>query len=589
MLYRGKVVSTDSNKAKVRIQALHNNDLSDDSLPYALVPESVGEVSQGDVVQVDFEGSSNKYPTIVSIISKIKNSMNNLNSKFSGLCDYVLYDGTPKSLAEIASAIIFGNEGNYETVAGNDNGAISIGKIQWHGNRAKSLLRSILNANSDKIKNICSTNSCSDLITMITDNSSWENFTISDSSAYMTTIKSILTTDESHSMQDDLAMTDVAGYIGHGKERGITLPSVLIYYADLENQYGYGGANKFTTNDNCKSSLDAFYRNSLSVDGRFETRRTRTYNKIKELELQGKLIPCNNDQTSNPNSGAFNCKALFPIAGYENCIVSNYGDRITSSGINIVRKETIISSTDISGKQVVASLNGEVQVNDNPLGYYGKYVDLYVRNKKYLFRYCNLNNISVSNGSQVKAGDIIGTVGNTGTGISSPSLSVLLLNSPFNFGTSIEFGNCIDPKPYLLGLSQLKSTCDDIVNWVRSKVGCGYSKKFRFSPNMFDCSSLVSRAFLEYGITFSDSTAAGECKELETSSMGTSIGLSSSSWQPADLLFYSFESNGRYKNISHVAVYVGDGRIVEAADEEQGVREGNVYTSGLVSVCRVNM
>ena len=31
--------------------------------------------------------------------------------------------------------------------------------------------------------------------------------------------------------------------------------------------------------------------------------------------------------------------------------------------------------------------------------------------------------------------------------------------------------------------------------------------------------------------------------------------------QPGDLIFYSFTSNGRYKNISHVAVYVGNGKV----------------------------
>ena len=38
-----------------------------------------------------------------------------------------------------------------------------------------------------------------------------------------------------------------------------------------------------------------------------------------------------------------------------------------------------------------------------------------------------------------------------------------------------------------------------------------------------------------------------------------------------ELIFYSFKSNGRYKNISHVAVYVGNGKVVEALNESLGV------------------
>ena len=45
--------------------------------------------------------------------------------------------------------------------------------------------------------------------------------------------------------------------------------------------------------------------------------------------------------------------------------------------------------------------------------------------------------------------------------------------------------------------------------------------------------------------------------------------------QPGDLIFYSYERNGRYKNISHVAVYVGNGMVVEA----KGVAYGVTYNA----------
>ena len=48
-----------------------------------------------------------------------------------------------KEVAAAAAAIIFANEGGYSSVNANDNGAVSVGKVQWHGNRALLLLKNI--------------------------------------------------------------------------------------------------------------------------------------------------------------------------------------------------------------------------------------------------------------------------------------------------------------------------------------------------------------------------------------------------------------------------------------------------------------
>ncbi len=41
--------------------------------------------------------------------------------------------------------------------------------------------------------------------------------------------------------------------------------------------------------------------------------------------------------------------------------------------------------------------------------------------------------------------------------------------------------------------------------------------------------------------------------------------------QPGDLIFYSYQRNGRFMDISHVAVYAGNGMVVEAANTNLGV------------------
>ena len=52
-------------------------------------------------------------------------------------------------LAVTAASIIFDNEGSYGSVNKNDNGAVSVGKLQWHGGRAAALLKKIISAEPD--------------------------------------------------------------------------------------------------------------------------------------------------------------------------------------------------------------------------------------------------------------------------------------------------------------------------------------------------------------------------------------------------------------------------------------------------------
>jgi cell wall-associated NlpC family hydrolase len=56
--------------------------------------------------------------------------------------------------------------------------------------------------------------------------------------------------------------------------------------------------------------------------------------------------------------------------------------------------------------------------------------------------------------------------------------------------------------------------------------------------------------------------------------------------QPGDLIFYSYEENGRYKNISHVAIYVGNGKMVHAANTKRGVVMDDLSTGSVVFYAR---
>lgn len=127
-----------------------------------------------------------------------------------------------------------------------------------------------------------------------------------------------------------------------------------------------------------------------------------------------------------------------------------------------------------------------------------------------------------------------------------------------------------------------KKTC----SYVLSKVGYPYSQTYRDSGDYYDCSSLVYYAWKYAGVNISyggATTAAAEAQGLEESGKTVEYEIYDSAngnvcngLLPGDLIFYSYCHNGRYKNISHVAIYVGDGKVVEAKSESAGVVYGNL-------------
>ena len=128
---------------------------------------------------------------------------------------------------------------------------------------------------------------------------------------------------------------------------------------------------------------------------------------------------------------------------------------------------------------------------------------------------------------------------------------------------------------------QAKNVC----TFALTKVGYPYSQPKRDSGDYFDCSSLAFYSWKNGGVSmiYGDSNvAAAEAQYCAKN--GTVV--SESEMKPGDLIFYSFQHNDRYKNISHVAIYVGDGKIVEAGSESTGVIYRDYYNSGLVMIGR---
>lgn len=123
------------------------------------------------------------------------------------------------------------------------------------------------------------------------------------------------------------------------------------------------------------------------------------------------------------------------------------------------------------------------------------------------------------------------------------------------------------------------------VSFALSKVGYPYSQPLRNSGTHFDCSSLAYYAWNSAGISVmkdGSNTAASEAKWCSDNDCT----VKEENLKPGDLIFYSYSNNGRYKNISHVGIYVGDGKMVEAVDEATGVVMQDYHNGGLVMIGR---
>lgn len=120
-----------------------------------------------------------------------------------------------------------------------------------------------------------------------------------------------------------------------------------------------------------------------------------------------------------------------------------------------------------------------------------------------------------------------------------------------------------------------------------SRVGYPYSQQYRNSGVFYDCSSLMYFSYEKAGIDLTYRQATAAAYEAEGLTLaGKEINIQDI--QPGDLIFYSSHESGRYLNITHVAMYVGNGKIVHARDEKYGVMisDADFHQDKIVAVCR---
>ncbi len=148
-------------------------------------------------------------------------------------------------------------------------------------------------------------------------------------------------------------------------------------------------------------------------------------------------------------------------------------------------------------------------------------------------------------------------------------------------------GQGIEPGQYQAVVDSIPDASGKkVLEYALSKVGYPYSQALRDSGTHFDCSSLAYYAWRHAGVNISyngSTTAASEGQLCHDNGWLVGYG----EMQPGDLIFYSYGKNGRFKDISHVAVYAGNGMVVEAANTRLGVVYRPVHSrSSIVMVGR---
>lgn len=145
---------------------------------------------------------------------------------------------TDEEIIDAAMVYLNIKEGNCDSVNANDNGAVSIGMIQWHATRALNILKQIIALIPDYAKQVLGETFYNEILTA----TSWENRIVNAEEKAALVI--LLGTEESKQVQIAQARSDLGDYLAHAKRQGMGTPALQFYFMDIENQYGYGGVER---------------------------------------------------------------------------------------------------------------------------------------------------------------------------------------------------------------------------------------------------------------------------------------------------------------------------------------------------------
>lgn len=143
--------------------------------------------------------------------------------------------------------------------------------------------------------------------------------------------------------------------------------------------------------------------------------------------------------------------------------------------------------------------------------------------------------------------------------------------------------NCVVNITYKKALSVIKAG--------KKKLGYTYSQARRMSSKYFDCSSFVWRMYKTRGVYFGTKktapVAATEAKYMVSKKKVIAYKyVDPSKLLAGDIIFIKGKYNGRYRNICHVAIYIGNGKILHATPPKVKYGDYNMYRSSITVIAR---
>lgn len=175
-------------------------------------------------------------------------------------------------LTDRVANIIAANEGNYGSVVASDNGkAASMGKLQWHANRARDLLARIQKADPVTFNMYLKETR---IPNEIKNKVNWSSRKLSTSEKKA--LEKLLNTPVGRKVQDQLIGADVNSYIKTGQGLGIKDTAALSYFSDLYNQ---SPARAVSIAKKSNKTLQGLHTQALRdpVMSKYKTRRDKAY------------------------------------------------------------------------------------------------------------------------------------------------------------------------------------------------------------------------------------------------------------------------------------------------------------------------
>lgn len=108
-----------------------------------------------------------------------------------------------------------------------------------------------------------------------------------------------------------------------------------------------------------------------------------------------------------------------------------------------------------------------------------------------------------------------------------------------------------------------------------SRLGDPYSQERRGQGSYTDCSYFAQWVYKKLGVNL-----PGTAAEQGRYCVDQGLTISKSNLAPGDLVFWSHKPNGRYLNITHVGIYAGNGKVVDASSSKGKVVHRDIFDSG---------